>query len=116
MNDAIEVTRLALNMAQLEQQNLAQRIAQFKTGVQTVQEYDFSLLLTQLQQVDNEQRGAIAQQTLDLERHLNVINEEPQLDDLVARSSMVTGQYNVLVEGLNRQLGLMSLVINGGKR
>lgn len=116
MNDAIEVTRLALTMARLEQQNLAERIAKFQTGVHSVDQYNFSPLLSRLQQASPEQRAVIARQLTDVDNQRHTVVEEAQLDELVARSTMVSGKFNSLVEGLNRQLGLMSLVLNGGKR
>lgn len=116
MNDAIEVTRLALRLAQVEQQNIADRIAHYQSGPQAVELYDFAPLMSQLQQANAQQRAVIAQQTQDLEQHKQVVIAEASLDELVAQSSMVAGKYNALIEGLNRQLGLMSIVLNGGKR
>jgi len=116
MHDSIEVTRLALTMARLEQQNLAERIAKFQTGVHSVEQYNFAPLLSRLQQASPEQRATIARQITDVDSQRHTVIEEAQLDELVAESSMVAGRFNSLVEGLNRQIGLMTLVINGGKR
>ena len=83
---------------------------------ENVEQYNFAPLLSRLQQASPEQRATIARQITDVDSQRHTVIEEAQLDELVAESSMVAGRFNSLVEGLNRQIGLMSLVINGGKR
>lgn len=98
----------------LEQQTLIRQIASFQPGAQWVAKVDFS---AQLAQATSAYQSGTAAWVPMSALHGNQVWEykELSLDELVTQSSLLTGQFNKLTEGLNRQLGLMAVVLNGGK-
>jgi hypothetical protein len=113
MNDITQVLATALNIKYLQQQALVSQIAGYQTGGQWIEKTDFNAMLASLQ---DPQQAQQLQQQLDMGpagigayQHWQF--SETSLDALVAESSIAAGQFQKLADGLNRQLGLMSIVL-----
>jgi hypothetical protein len=113
-HDVLALTQTSLSVKQLEQQILIRQIASFQPGAQWVSTVDFSTQLNQATSSYQASRTAWVTMS-ELQGHQVWQYKELSLDELVTQSSLLTGQFNKLTEGLNRQLGLMAVVLNGGK-
>lgn len=113
-HDVLALTQTAMSVKQLEQQTLIRQIASFQPGAQWVSTVDFS---AHLAQATSAYQSGMAAWSPMAALHGNQVWQyrELSLDELVTQSSLLTGQFNKLTEGLNRQLGLMAIVLNGGK-
>lgn len=121
MQENIQITRLAMSMELNSQKVLAEQIARFQTGGGFVTQVNFDQLLQQLAPLSSADQERLAAEIMNdwpqvAEDYQSSTYMQTSLDELVAQSALVSGQYQKLTEGLNRQLGLMSLAIQGGKR
>lgn len=113
MNDITQVLATALSIKYLEQQALVSQIAGYQAGGQWIEKTDFNAMLASLQDPAQAQQ---LQQQLDmgsagLSTYQHWQFSETSLDALVAESSIASGQFQKLADGLSRQLGLMSIVL-----
>jgi|JI7StandDraft_1071085.scaffolds.fasta_scaffold02485_11 hypothetical protein len=121
MQENIQITRLAMSMELSAQKALAEQIARYQTGGNIVTQVNFDQLLQQLAPMSTTEQERLAAEIMNdwpqvAENYQSSTYVQTSLDELVAQSELVSGQYRKLTEGLNRQLGLMSLAIQGGKR
>jgi flagellar basal-body rod protein FlgB len=121
MQESIQITRLAMNMELNAQKALTEQIARYQTGGSFVAQVNFDQLLQQLAPLSATEQERVAAQIMNdwlyvAPTYQTYTFSQISLDELVAKSVLVSGQFQKLAEGLNRQLGLMSLAIQGGKR
>ncbi|MGC0118626.1 MULTISPECIES: hypothetical protein [Pseudoalteromonas] len=118
---SIEALRLSLNMAATQQRLSLENVANHSTSTQGSQRADFASLLQGLEGISSDQKQQVMSQLSSnwhtVEGHyIHQSDKKASLDEEVALSMKASGQYQKLVEVLNRKIGLMNLAVSGGKR
>jgi len=118
---SIELLRLALNVSATQQRLALENIAASNTDSLQYKSLDFSTVLMQLQNETSDIRrqisGDISNNWETIEQDMTELNfKEIKLDEEVALSLKAAGNYQKMVELMNRKMGLMKLSVSGGKR
>jgi len=118
---SIELLRLALNVSATQQRLALENIAASNTDSLQYKSIDFSTVLMQLQNETSDIRrqisGDISNNWETIEQDMTELNfKEIKLDEEVALSLKAAGNYQKMVELMNRKMGLMKLSVSGGKR
>lgn len=118
---SIELLRLAMNVSSSQQRLTIENIASSNSGSLEYRSLDFSTVLSQLQ---NETSVGRYEMSKSLSDNWKLIEpdmieskfKEVKLDEEVALSLKAAGNYQKMVELMNRKIGLMKLSVSGGKR
>lgn len=117
----VELIRLSLAVSRAQQQTHMENIANYNGAGQSVSVVNFSSVLSELGQMSNEDkqlhcRKITAEWNDWKERYTQSEMKVINLDEEVAKMTLVSGEYQKTVELLNRKLAMMALAMNGGRR
>ena len=117
---SIELIRLALNVSASQQRLALENLASASIENAKYKEIDFASVLSQLRSSDSATRlktaAMISNNWQQIEQDVTVTSfKEVKLDEEVALSLKASGNYQKMVELMNRKMGLMKLAVTGGK-
>ena len=118
---SLDLLHVAMNIASVQHKTAAANVASYHVKGAATLQADFAPLLQQLASSD-QYRAELAYDTLANWQQVESASvtatqiPKPSLDQLSAELVLSSGKYKLLAETASRQLGLMQLAINGGKR
>ena len=118
---SLDLLHVAMNIASVQHKTAAANVANYHVAGSATLQADFAALLQQLA-ANEHNRAELAYDTLSNWQQVESASvtathtAKPTLDQLSAELVLASGKYQLLAETASRQLGLMQLAVNGGKR